>query len=101
MGRGYGGAGQWGQGECVSGRGRGHGMADLLDLKPPLPRRTGLTKAHGAGAGDRAVGRGAVAVFTGARSQRGSGDAWAGHGGERLGPSIDGRPRRRWRTFQK
>jgi hypothetical protein len=60
MGRGYGGAGQRGQGECVSGRGRGRGhrMADLLDLKPPLPRRRGLTKAHRAGAGDRAAGRG-------------------------------------------
>jgi hypothetical protein len=60
MGRGYGGAWQRGQGECVSGRGRGRGrgMADLLNLKPPLPRRRGLTKANGAGAGDRAAGRG-------------------------------------------
>jgi hypothetical protein len=54
------------------------GVLSGVDLKPPLPRRRGLQRRTGLGMeiARRAVG--AVAVSTGARSQRGSGDAWVG-----------------------
>jgi hypothetical protein len=54
------------------------GVRRGIDLKPPLPRRRGLRRRTGRGLEIARWVRGAVAVSTGARSQRGSGDAWAG-----------------------
>jgi hypothetical protein len=80
-------------------------MADLLNLKPPLPRRRGLTKAHGAGARDRAAGQGRCGGVYGreisAREWGRVGGGMVGRGwdlplmagrGGGGGPSKNGRP---------